>query len=124
MSGTKIASLASSASRNACSLPTAGTASPSRTATDVSTAPIAADDAVSNPSRCSSSINAAVEMITSAVAPSRSFAAMIPTAPNVPSMPQPVCAVNACVTLATSPCAAPPLRIFRLFTIVTSWRSR
>ena len=43
----------------------------------------------------------------------RNLSAMAPTAPNSPSMSRPVFALNAGARLLTSPCAAPPLRMFR-----------
>ena len=50
----------------------------------------------------------------SAGVPLRNLSAMAPTAPNSPAMSNPVCALNAGARLPTRPCAAPPLRMFRL----------
>jgi hypothetical protein len=56
-------------------------------------------------------MSARVRINTSAGAPESNLSRMAPTAPNVPSMAQPVSAWNCDASAPTSPCAAPPLRM-------------
>ena len=64
-------------------------------------------------SSASFATSAAVRMTMSVGAPPRNLSAMAPTAPNSPPISSPVLALNAGARLPTSPCAAPPLKMFR-----------
>jgi len=69
-------------------------------------------------SSASRAMSAVVRMMMSAGSPWRSLSAMPPTAPNSPVRLKPVVDLRAGARCVTRPCAAPPLRILRLFT----WR--
>lgn len=114
ISGTKIASAASNASRSAAASLTVTRRSPARTASAVSTRPMSTIEAGATQfSSASLATMATVRIMMSALVPACNLPAMAPTAPNSPAMSRPVSVLNRGARLAIRPWAAPPLRMLK-----------
>src|ERR1700712_1585511 len=103
---------ASSAALSAAAVPASGARSPDFTATPVFTAPSGVTVlATTCPSLASWSMSDWLRITTSQGSPATSWSRMAPTAPNSPRIVKPDCALKRSCNCATSPLAAPPLRI-------------